>query len=128
MKQLQKSKLTIEDIQDKLHEKGTEKAVGFDLPRAVLTIQTLFRSSNNSIVNFKKMLGTAQRNFFSREPSLDISAKAQAYKVKLVALVGTQAQFRANKDHTISEFEINLCTEETKLTDLKEALGSNHNI
>ena len=122
LKQFQKSKLTIEDIQDKLHEKGTEKAVGFDLPKAVLTIQTLFRSSNNSIVNFKKMLGTAQRNFFSREPSLDISAKAQAYKVKLVALVGAQAQFRANKDHAISELEINLCTEETKLTELKEAL------
>ena len=73
---------------------------------------------------FKKHLGTAQRNFFSRETVLDISAKAQAYKVKLVALVGAKAQFRANQDHTISELEINVCQEAAKLIECKEALDA----
>ena len=36
--QLHSSKLTTDDIKDKLLEKGTEKAVGFDLPKMVLTM------------------------------------------------------------------------------------------
>ena len=100
--------LTPEYIRDKLIEKGTEKTVGFDLPKMVITMQTLFRSTNSAIANFKRFMGTSQRNFFAREPTIDISTKASAYKVKLVALVSANAQFRANTDHTVSELEINL--------------------
>ena len=49
--QLHSSKLTTDDIKDKLLEKGTEKTVGFDLPKMVLTMRTLFSSSNASVLN-----------------------------------------------------------------------------
>lgn len=54
---------------------------------------------------------------------MDVASKAQAYKVKLVALVAARAQFRANREHTIAELEINQCTEDAKLAELKETLA-----
>ena len=100
LEQLHSSKLTAEDVRDKLLQKGTERVVGFDLPKLVLTMQTQFRSSNTNVTNFKKYIGTAQRNFFSREPTLDISAEAQAEKVNLVAVVGAKAQFASTSQHS----------------------------